>query len=128
MSKIRDEFCESIKKQYPAISAQADKEYARRWGDFMDAEYYSYSWFEALANALNGEMNRGVPVEEYRSLLSTISDKFEKGDEDIKKAIDVAFVENLFWRVTGSKAANYWAALPENLRRLYVEFHNRTPL
>lgn len=128
MSKQQDEFCASVKTQYPAISAKADKEYARRWDDFTDSEYYSYSWFEALANALNSEMNRSVPEAEYRGLFSMISDSFEAGDEDVQKAIDVAFVENLFWQVPADKAASYWAALPENLKRLYVEFHHRTPL
>lgn len=128
MRKQRDEFCGSVKKQYPAISAKADKEYARLWDDFTDSEYYSYSWFEALANALNNEMNRGVPEAEYRDLFLTISDGFEAGDEDVQKAIDVAFVENLFWRVPADRAAGYWAALPENLRRLYVQFHHKTPL
>lgn len=128
MSKLRDEFCASIKERYPAIFAKADAEYARLWGDFTDAEYYSYSWFEALANALNREMNREASEAEYRDLLLMISASFESGDEGIRKAIDVAFVENLFWQVPGGKSASFWAALPDNLKRLYVDFHHRMPL
>jgi len=128
MNKLRDEFCQLIKKKYPAIAGRADVEYERLWGDFTDSEYYSYSWFEALANALNEEMKQGIPASEYSNLFSTISANFEKGDENIRQCIDVAFVENLFWQVPGGKASSYWATLPEILKELYVDFHHRTPL
>jgi hypothetical protein len=128
MSGLRDELCRSIKGQYPAISAKAGSEYERLFGDFIDSEYYSYSWFEALANALNKEMSREVPVTEYQELLAVISSSFECGDEAVRKCIDVAFVENLFWQVSQAKSAAYWTVLPENLKRLYIDFHHQSPL
>ncbi len=103
-------------------------EYERLWDDFTDSEYYSYSWFEALANALNEEMKQGIPASEYSDLFSTISANYEKGDQNIQQCIDVAFVENLFWQVPGENASSYWATLPEILKELYVDFHHRTPL
>lgn len=51
-----------FKELFPSISAKADAEYIRQWGEFTDDVYYSYSWFEALANALNKEMCNGVPA------------------------------------------------------------------
>jgi hypothetical protein len=128
MSAQRNEFCRIIKKRYPAISAKADTEYSHQWGDFTDSEYYSYTWFEALANALNGEMRRDVSASEYSELFSSISANFESGDDDVKKCIDVSFVENLFWQVPERKSASYWHALPKNLQELYFGFHHRTPL
>ncbi len=128
MSELRDEFCRSIKERYPTISAKADAEYERLWGDFTDPEYYSYSWFEALANAINKEMSREVPASEYQELLAVVSSYFESGDEAVRKCIDVAFVENLFWQVSQAKSAAYWAALPKNLKGLYIDFHHRSPL
>lgn len=127
MSKLRDALCTSIKEHYPIISAKADAEYLRQWGDFIDSEHYSYTWFEALANALNTEMCGGVPASQYGDLLATISANFESGNQAIKECIDVAFVENLFWQVPESKSADYWSTLPDTLKQLYTNFHHRTP-
>jgi len=128
MSALRDEFCKSIKARYPVISAKADAEYQRLWDDF-EGEHYSYSWFEALANALNKEMNKKVSVTEHQELLAVIGSSFESGDEAIRQCIDVAFVENLFWQVTPLEFMTaYWSALPENLKELYIAFHGRGPL
>lgn len=128
MSELRDEFCRSVKERYPTISAKADAEYERMLGDYIDPEYYSYSWFEALANAINREMSREVPASEYQELLTVISSHFVSGDEAVRKCIDVAFVENLFWHVSKAKAATYWAVLPESLKGLYIDFHHQSPL
>lgn len=128
MAQSLDIFCHTIKTQYPEISTKADAEYERKWGYFMEQEYYSYSWFEALANALNREMCRNTPASEYRKLLSSISTEFRTGTDDVRKCIDVAFIENLFWRVPPDKALDYWTGLPENLQSLYIDFHRKTPI
>ena len=124
----RDDFCNTIKDKFPEISEKANHEYVRIWGDFMDSEYYSYSWFEALANAINEEMHKGTPVDVYAGLIKFISSSFESGGEEIKRAIDVVFVENLFWNVPETKAKSYWEFLPGNLKDLYVEFHHKAPV
>ena len=122
----RDKFCEEVKAKFPAISAKADREYIRQWGDF-ETDLYSYSWFESLANALNIEMDKGVPPKDYQDLFSFVSNGFLKGDEDTQNAIDVAFVENLFWNVSSSASELYWNTLPENLKDLYLSFHRKKP-
>ena len=123
----RDDFCNSIKKRFPAIAEKANLEYARLWDDHID-ELYSYSWFEALANALNKEMLKGTPASEYAELFEFIRHSFHTGDDEIKEAIDVAFVENMFWQVPEKKAKSYWHGFPAVLKDLYVSFHHRTPL
>lgn len=97
-------------------------------GDFTDTEYYSYSWFEALANALNDEMRKDIDPGTHGELFETISNAFSTEGSDIKNAIDVAFVENLFWQVPENKSECYWVVLPKTLKELYVNFHGRTPL
>ena len=128
MKESTDKLCEFIKAEYPVISEKADKEYTRQWGDFTDLEHYSYAWFEALANALNKEMSNEVEQTKYERLFALISKSLLEADEHLKKAIDVAFVENLFWQVPAKKAKNYWVSLPNNLKELYVNFHNKPPL
>jgi hypothetical protein len=123
-----DEFCESIKKKYPEISSKADTEYDKYWNSIVKTDFSSYSWFESLANALNSEMKKKVSIEKYKVLLETIGKEYRVGVDEVKKAIDVAFVENLFWQVSASDASIYWEALPKNLQALYVGFHSHTPL
>lgn len=123
---FRDKFCEEVKTRFPFISAKADKEYMRLWGDFT-SDLYSYSWFESLANAVNTEMSKGIHPKIYQDLFLFIDDGYLKGDESIRKAIDVAFVENLFWNVPSHSCDLYWAALPETLKDLYLNFHRKKP-
>ncbi|OZG75458.1 hypothetical protein BTA51_03540 [Hahella sp. CCB-MM4] len=123
-----DSFCKAIKERYPAIATMADSEYTRLWGDFADEEFYSYSWFEVLARALNKEMCGDVPPSEYRDLLVDISNSFKSGDREVRNCIDVAFVENLFWQVPELQTENYWNALPEVLKELYLQFHRKAPI
>lgn len=122
----RDKFCEEVKAKFSAISAKADREYIRQWGDF-ETDLYSYSWFESLANALNIEMGKGIPPKDHQDFFSFVSNGFLKGDEDTKNAIDVAFVENLFWNVSSSASELYWNTLPENVKDLYLNFHRKKP-
>ncbi|WHI45260.1 hypothetical protein [Microbulbifer sp. VAAF005] len=123
-----DTFCRQIREAYPEISAQADKLYDEYWNRLVQTEFSSYSWFESLANALNSEMKKKVIADNYQALLKTISSVYEHGESGIMKAIDVAFVENLFWQVNSDNARPYWEVMPKNLKGLYVEFHGQAPL
>jgi hypothetical protein len=123
---LRDQFCEDIKAKFPVISAKAEKLYRNFWGD-IDSELYSYTWFESLANAVNNEMNRGGSPKEYEELFSTMGNYFIRGSDDVKKAIDVAFVENLFLGVSSNASRLYWDSLPEIIKKLYFDFHRKKP-
>ena len=122
----RDQFCEEIKSQFPEISAKAEKEYLSFWGD-VGPDFYSYTWFEALARVINFQMNKGAQPEEFKLLFSSISTGFLSGAEDVKKAIDVAFVENLFWSVSSKASELHWNHFPDVLKKLYLDFHGKRP-
>src|SRR5690554_4072719 len=123
-----DEFCNSIKKQYPEISNKADIKYDKYWSRLVEMEFSSYSWFEQLANAVNDEMAKEIPPEKYTSLMNYIGDEYNVGIAEVKNAIDVAFTENLFWQIPACKALPYWEKLPKNLQALYIGFHRYAPL
>lgn len=123
-----DSFCESIRADYPDISASADVLYNEYWNEIIEMDFSSYSRFESLANAINERMKNKVPASEYNSIFRAISNQFGQGSKDIDTAIDVAFVENLFWQVLPADAEPYWDVLPNNLKALYIAFHRRTPL
>lgn len=123
-----DEFCENIRSQYPEISRQADRDYDNYWNRLVQVEFLPYSWFESLARAINSDMLANEPAEKHAELFETISKELGVGTKKVRNAIDVAFVENLFWQVPANKVKKYWEALPENLQGLYLGFHGRTPL
>ena len=115
-----------VRERYPEITVAADRIHGRTWGE--PAPEFAYSWFESLANALNGEMNKGVDPGKYIKLFSLFSQTLQGCSPEVKECIDVAFVENLFWQVPGDKAEPYWAKLPASLKALYTGFHGRPPL
>jgi hypothetical protein len=116
----------SVRSNFPDITAKADREHIRYWGE-LDPEF-AYSWFQSLANALNAEMCKGTDHENHSRLFTFISNSLENCTKEIYTCIDVSFTENLFWQVPGEKAALYWHALPEPLKELYLGFHRREPL
>lgn len=120
-------FCEFIKENYPDISSKADNIYNKYWNHLVEMEFSPYSWFEALANALNEEMRLKEFSSVYVELLDTISQEYRKGSAEVEKAIDVAFVENLYFHVAKDSAEPFWVIMPDNLKCLYVSFHGRTP-
>lgn len=115
-----------VREQFPQISLVADRRHHRRWGDTLEVGI-EYAWFEALADALNTEMHRGVAYSVHRPLFQFIEGSFFQGSEAVRQCIDVSFVENLFAQVPGEKCAPYWERLPSELKRLYTEFHRRDP-
>ena len=116
-----------ILDKYPNISSKANDELEKTWPG-TDEEFYIYTWFEALARVLNNEMQKEIPPSNHESLLKLIASSFLAGDENLKKTIDVAFTENLYWQVYPEKAAPYWEVMPEVLKKLYVDFHHKNPL
>lgn len=127
MSESRNKFCSELKARFPEVGKLADLEYQKRWPEYDD-DFYSYTWFEALANALNSEMQKNVEPERYSDLFEFIRSSYMTGSKDVKKTIDVAFVENLFWQISSKKAKPYWEELPDILKDLYFDFHRRRPL
>lgn len=115
-----------VREKFPPISLSADRHFQKRWGDSLDVGI-EYAWFEALADALNAEMQREVPYAIHGPLFQFIEGAFLQGADPVRKCIDVSFVENLFWQVPSRKCEPYWKQLPPNLRQLYTEFHRRDP-
>jgi len=64
-----------VRLNFPEITAKADREYIRLWGE-LDSEF-AYSWFGSLANALNAEMCKGTNYESHTKLFIFISNSLE---------------------------------------------------
>lgn len=120
------EFYNETREKFPLITEKADREHIRIWDD-LDPEL-AYLWFESLAKALNSEMSSEVSPIKYKGLFLYMSATFNDGDKEVRNCIDVAFTENLFWKISSVKAQPFWELLPSNLKDLYVNFHHRNPL
>ncbi len=116
----------AARERFPALAQRADRHYLNYWGEMPSAQT-AYSWFECAANALNDEMRREGSLVEYSEFFRFVASVFASGSEEVRKCIDVSFVENLFWQVPPAKAAPYWKKLPRQLQVLYVDFHNKPP-
>ena len=121
------EFYLQTRALFPNLAELADKEYVRCWGNPSDTDPYSYSWFESVANALNKEMCRGLFRAENEEFFNYVSSVLLQCGDEVANCIDVALVENLFWRVSPEKAAPYWTILPPPLQKLYLGFHSQPP-
>jgi len=123
--KTAVELRDAVKSRFPVIAAQADVMHIKQW-DSLDPQF-AYSWFESLAKALNAEMLVSVDYKTHAPLFNFISTLLSACSKEVFTCIDVAFVENLFWQVSGAKAMFYWQDLPDPLKELYIGFHGRPP-
>lgn len=117
----------AARDRFPALARKADHKYLKHWHDQPSAED-PYSWFESAANALNEDMKREDSLVECSEFFEFVTNVFASASEEVKRCIDVSFVENLFWQVPPAKAAAYWNKLPPRLQALYVGFHSKPPI
>ena len=117
----------AARSTFPVLAVKADMAFVKYWGE-PPSEESAYSWFGSISTALNNEMQRGQFVSECEAFFSFVRQAFQCGNPEVKKCIDVSFVENLFWQVSPQRAKPYWQVLPAELQQLYIGFHGNSPL
>ena len=75
---------QSVKEKFPALSVRADAFHKKRWEDMLDIGA-EYAWFEALADALNDEMRRGIPYQTHRALFEYLAGAYTAGSTAVKQ-------------------------------------------
>ena len=119
------ELYEKFRSQFPDIAAQADNEYNQIWYD--EKTLSPFIWFESVATVINTKMRLKTEASELCKLFEFFRKEYLTGNDVNKKCIDVAVIENLFWKVDSISAETYWRHLPTVLQELYVEFHQKEP-
>ena len=117
----------AARQRFPALARKADSHFLKYWAEQPSVEA-AYSWFESAANAVNDEMRHEGYLSECSEFFRFVAGVFASASEEVRRCIDVSFVENLFWQVPQAKAAAYWQELPPQLQALYVDFHCQRPL
>lgn len=122
-----EEYCKDIKSKFPEVSQLSDQLYDDYWNYLVETEFSSYSWLESLAKAINRRMSHTNIHDDITEIFRITSNAYSIGDSELRKAIDVAFVENLFGQVSKENCSHFWRTLPSNLQHLYIGFHGRPP-
>lgn len=119
-------FYNEFREKFPDIALKTDQHYIKQWGE-LEPEFI-YTWFECVASVVNNEMYNKSDAAVYTGLFEYLSSQFQFAGKEIREYIDVGVIENLFWQVTPINAAPYWQVLPNDLKTLYVNFHQQTPI
>ena len=90
-------------------------------------EITTTSRMEEFANATTEAFAKGE-IERAEAYLSFMSKRAEECTPIEFEYIDVYYVENLFWPHGTSAARVGWRHVPDNLKKLFVDFHGRSPL
>ena len=114
-----------FRKQSPEVTRAADAKHIRIW-DKVDDET-AFGWFESLAAALNDKMGDQEQHADIMSIFRYFERKLQSRDDDVRRCIDVSFVETLFWQVKPEPAAKVWAMMPKPMQQLDLSFHGRAP-
>lgn len=109
IKSIRQELCDAAKKTDQIMLSR---------GFDPDGEFY-YLWVEAFADTTN-QLIRERNEQEFQKHLVFFSKQLDRGNDLIKKCIDVSYVENLMWNLENKDKKWAWPQIPKNLKRLYL--------
>jgi hypothetical protein len=114
---IIDKFLSDICTAFPEIRSKMEAH-----EDFMTA-----SRMEEFANATTDAFSQ-ADVARGMSYLSFMSERLNVANSKEYEAVDVYYVENLFWPPHSDAAKLGWPLVPDNLKALYLRFHGKSPL
>ncbi len=90
-----------------------------------DSEEFTFL-MEEFANLTTYAFNQNN-LADAQSHLSFISLKLESASLEELEYIDTYYVEHLFWKGTPQGIEIGWPLVPENLKKMYLDFHGHEP-
>lgn len=122
-----NELNELIREKFTDFANFADVEYDEFFTGKNLPHEFPFTWLEFIAKICNQTMHKKVDDKQVIELFEVVRKAYMMGDDETKKTINVAFVENLFWNVKKENAKIYWEKLPPVLQQLYQDFHRKKP-
>lgn len=112
----RSQFLAKVKAAFPEVADDLNAQ-----GGLLHFEMDAFRYFtDRMISA--GE--KTIVAQIY----SLVDEAYSNGDNKLKNAIDVSFVEPLDFSDTKKKSRGWaWEALPPRLQQLYVAFHGEKP-
>ncbi|WP_039987676.1 DUF7674 family protein [Paraglaciecola mesophila] len=107
------------------------KEIRTKFPDVVTLMEKHESWaltflMEELANLTTILFNQGN-LEEALEQLQYMSEKLDTATKAEFEYIDVYYTEHLFWKGTKEGIERGWPLVPDNLKKLYLDFHGKPP-
>jgi hypothetical protein len=111
---------ESVARMKAAVAARFPEDAEVVDAQMLDFDDDAYEvWLENFCELTNAAMARRDEAT-VRAHLSYISQQLNEGDEEVTRAVDVAYAENLMWSLNGEGKRWAWPLVPSNLRQLYL--------
>ena len=107
------------------------KEIRTKFPDVVPLMEKHESWaltflMEEFANLTTILLNQG-DLEEALEQLQYMSEKLDTATKAEFEYIDVYYTEHLFWKGTKEGIKRGWPLVPDNLKKLYLDFHGKPP-
>lgn len=110
VAKIKREIAAQFPKEAQVVDAQME---------YFDVDAYD-TWIERFCDTTNEAMaNRDEQV--VQAHLSFVSRQLAETDLEGRRAIDVAYAENLMWNLDPEAKNWAWPRIPVNLQQLYAD-------
>jgi hypothetical protein len=106
-----------IEEQFPEDAAVT----SRRSMELWDSDEASGLWFEEFVERTNEAIRSRDDVVVMRH-LTFFSLHLDTADDDVRRMIDVNYVENLLCRLDKRAQRWGWRRIPANLKQLYIAF------
>lgn len=111
----------AIAAQFPEDAAATDAQM-----EFFDEDAYEI-WLERFCETTNAAM---ALRNEQRVMahLSFMSQQLELADNAMRRALDVAYIENLMWNLDLDAKRWAWPRIPSNLKQVYLDMWGQPEL
>lgn len=110
------QFIEDIQSKFPGVISLMYKheecEFAFRMEEFANLTTFAFN------------ENRLAEAEKH---LSYMSQKLDSASPEELEYINTYYVEHLFWKATPDGIQFGWPLVPNNLKKLYIDFHGKEP-
>ena len=111
----------SVATMKRAVAARFPHEAKAADAQLLDYDDDAYeTWIETFCDTTNEAMaKRDAQVVDAH--LSFMSDQLANGDDEVRRAVDVCYTENLMWSVDVEAKRWAWPRVPANLKQQYVD-------
>jgi hypothetical protein len=117
------DFREKLKARFPEDAARATANTEQYWGCPWEeiTDHGCGVWFEKFGAQTAAAMRRR-DEETVLAHLQCISERLQTADKQLADAIDVSYMENLFYKLDKRSQRWGWLRIPQNLKDLYIQF------